>query len=239
MGRLPISVLRSLEQSGHFEVKRPRRKRFHRADIIAFTNKLFGLTRDASFVPPRDCITLEKAMRERYGSIERKANLIRALLSTELPIVRNTTGTIDGLLIPQAKFREFFRKQLESVIPRTGTFSFAGCSIGCSREAIPALVELGLLRGERIGRTFYVTEDSIVAFRKEYAPIADIARPSATSPAKLIRHCQENGIKLLVVPSTRRNRATSFMHVADQQLVLSTFPKKGPSICSASETLPS
>ena len=232
--RLPMSLLRSLDQSGHFEVKHPRRRRFHHADVIAFTNKLFDLVPETPVVPLETCITLQNAMQERYGSREGKANLIRAVLSGELPIVGKKTTAIGGLLIPRAKFREFFKKQVESVVPSTGTSSLAGHNIGCDRRFIPGLIELGLLEGKRVGTVLQISEESIVGFKKAYLPVADIAKRLGTSSSRLIRHCRQHKIRLLTVQSRMDSHpATSFIHTEDQKLVLSSFPTKPQSVGSA------
>lgn len=233
---LPIAVLKSLENSGHFEVKHPRRKRFHHLDILAFTNKLLSLAPPGNSASLRASITLEKAIRERYGSVEGRANLIRALLSKELPVVGNTNGTIGGLLLPRAKFREFFRKEVDSVAPGTGTTSLAGHNLGCDRRFIPGLVELGLLDGKRVGTAFRISEESIVTFKKSYLPVADVAKQLGTSSARLIRHCQQHEIQLLTVRSKMGSHpSTSFIHTEDQKLVLCSFPTRAQSARTVSD----
>ena len=49
-------------------------------------------------------------------------------------------------------------------------------SLGCERRFVPGLLKLGLLRGERTGTGFDITEASILAFKKMYVSVGSFAR---------------------------------------------------------------
>jgi hypothetical protein len=92
------------------------------------------------------------------------------------------------------------------------------------------------LEGKRIGAAFQISENSIVAFKKAYVPVADVAKRLGTSSSRLIRHCRQHEIRLLTVLSKMGTHpATSFIHSDDQKLVLSSFPTKAESVRTASD----
>jgi hypothetical protein len=167
---LPIAVLRSLKKSGHFEVSRVTRKGFHELDIAAFTRKLLALNpfSDTTTVPLDEHITLAMAMNKRYGSPEGRPNLIRVLLAGEMPVLGNVNGTIGGLLLPRESFRRFVQTEATRIIHGWGSCCQAAVSLGCERRIVRGLLKLRLLRGQRVGTRFDITESSIVGFKKMY-----------------------------------------------------------------------
>ena len=163
---------------GPFEVRRVTRKGFHELDIAAFTRKLIALNpfSDTTTVPLDGHITLAMAMNKRYGSPESRPNLIRVLLAGEMPVLGNVDGTIGGLLLPRESFRRFVQTEATRIIHGWGSCCQAALSLGCERRFVPGLIELGLLRGERVGTGFNIAEASILAFKKMYVSVGSLAR---------------------------------------------------------------
>src|SRR5271157_4928004 len=95
---ISVGLLKSLKASGDFQVHHQLRTKpgFHELDIEAFIQKLQGL---APPMNPPDLrspkyIRFAIVAPGRYGSVEAKANIVRAVLSRELPVVGNVDGTI-------------------------------------------------------------------------------------------------------------------------------------------------
>src|SRR5208283_259785 len=93
-------LLERLKASGDFQVNHQLKKRgVHELDIEAFIQKLKRLAppmNPADLSSPR-YISFAIVACGWYGSVEAKANIVRAVLSKELPIVGNVDGTVAGL----------------------------------------------------------------------------------------------------------------------------------------------
>jgi len=216
---LSIAVLRSLKKSGHFQVRYVTKKGFHELDIAAFTGKLLALNPSSGTTtfPIDEHITLAKAMNKRYGSPEGRPNLIRALLAGEMPVLGNVDGTIGGLLIPRESFRRFVQNEATQVIKSWGSCCQAAVSLGCERRIVRGLLKLGLLRGQRVGTRFDITESSILAFKNMFVSVASFARELGTNSKGLVCYCRRNEISLLTVGES--NRAQSFIHTKDKDFI--------------------
>jgi hypothetical protein len=213
--------------SAHFEVKHVTQKGFHELDIAAFTSKLLAL--NASFdttIPLDEYITLAEAMNKRYGSPEGRPNLIRSLLAGEMPVAGNVDGTIGGLLISRNTFRRFVQNEATRIIHSWGSCCQAALSLGCERRIVRGLLKLGLLRGQRVGTRFDITEASIVGFKKMYVSVGSFARELNTNSKGVIRYCRRDGIPLITVEEG--NRRQSFIHTKDKHSI-ATHYKIGPS----------
>jgi hypothetical protein len=111
---IPVGLLKSLKASGDFQVHHQLRTKpgFHELDIEAFIQKLKGLA------PPNPADLRSPnygrfaiVARGRYGSVEAKAKIVRAVLSRELPVVGNVDGTVAGLLVSHEEFQRLFGTQ--------------------------------------------------------------------------------------------------------------------------------
>ena len=163
-------------------------------------------------------------MNKRYGSPEGRPNLIRALLAGEMPVLGNVDGTIGGLLIPRDRFRRFVQNEATRTIHSWGSCCQAAVSLGCERRIARGLLKLGLLRGQRVGTRFDITESSVVGFKKMYVSVGSFARELNTNSKGIVCYCRRNGIPLLTVGEG--NRAQSFIHTKDKHFI-STHYKIG------------
>src|SRR5208283_5242349 len=111
---ISVGLLKSLKASGDFQVHHQLRTKpgFHELDIEAFIQKLKGLA------PPNPADLRSPnygrfaiVARGRYGSVEAKAKIVRAVLSRELPVVGNVDGTVAGLLVSHEGFQRLFGTQ--------------------------------------------------------------------------------------------------------------------------------
>ena len=78
-------------------------------DVEAFIQKLknLALPLNPTDLCSPEYLTVAFIARGRYGSIEAKANIVRAVLSGELPVAGNIDGTIAGLLVSHKGFQRW------------------------------------------------------------------------------------------------------------------------------------
>ena len=162
-----------------------------------------------------------KAMTKRYGSPEGRPNLIRALLSGEMAVLGNVDGTIGGLLIPRDGFRRFVQNEATRIILGWGSCCQAAVSLGCERRIVRGLLKLGLLRGQRVGTRFDITESSVVGFKKMYVSVGSFARELNTNSKVIVCYCRRNGIPLLTIG--KGNRTQSFVHTKDKHFIRAKY----------------
>jgi hypothetical protein len=100
---ISVSVLKALRGSGIYEVKHllPTRAGFHELDLNLFTEKMLDLVpnQEPSRIRGRETVTLQSVLCGRRDSLEIKLNLVRALLSRNIPALSNSDGTVGGLVI--------------------------------------------------------------------------------------------------------------------------------------------
>jgi hypothetical protein len=103
---IPRRVLRELKASGDFEVNHSPRimAGVHELDVQAFSEKLISLapTQRTNNPMPENFMEFNRITSSHYGPYSRilvKANIIRLLLSKELPVIGCIDGTVGGLLV--------------------------------------------------------------------------------------------------------------------------------------------
>ena len=143
-------LLKRLKATGDFDVNHLLRTKpgFHELDIEAFIQKLKSL---APPVNPADLsspkyIRFAIVARGRYGSVEAKANIVRAMLSRELPVVGNVDGTVAGLLVSYEGFQRLAHDERARANEGTSTIAEAARQLECNTRSVRRLVELEWLR---------------------------------------------------------------------------------------------
>jgi hypothetical protein len=218
------ALLKRLRANGDFEVNHFSRTKpgFHELDIEAFIQKLSGLAPSVNAVdlPLRKCITFAIVARGWYGSVEAKANIVRAVLSGELPVVGNVDGTVEGLLIPYEEFQRFGNDARARTNGNTRTPSEAAQHLECDPGSIPGLVGLELLRGRQTPKGLRLTEQSIAEFKKQYVSLASIAKTIGTSSRALMSFCEKRGIPIVVAQKECQKRQQAFVGAEQTQELL-------------------
>ena len=135
-------ALSRLRASGDFEVKYlVRRDGYHERDIKQFIERLLALNPGpTNKTLPSDCITFYQAMRRYHGTGEGGASIIRALLSGELRVLGNVDGTVRGLFVSQAEFRQFGKNDRARQNGNARTASEVAKEIRCNRGCVQGLV---------------------------------------------------------------------------------------------------
>ena len=217
---LSVSVLQALKREGIYEVKHllPTKAGFHELDVEAFQQKLMALApcRSVSTCADHECITLQGIMQGHHDSLEIKMNLLRAVFSNEIASVGNVDGTPRGLLLDGNLCKEFVEEARNRNAGNAITPASVAKALGCDPGTVPGLVQLGLLGGITTRVGLRITGESVEAFKHEYVSLVCIAKKEGTSSRALMQRCLNNGIDMLLVPTTRRGGPQPFILVADR-----------------------
>ncbi len=199
---ISTELLKSLRASGDFEVNHFLRTKpgFHELDIEAFVQKLKRLAPSVNNVdvPLPKCVTFAIVACGRYASVAVKANIVRAMLSRELPVIGNADGTVKGLLLRHEEFHRLANDERARASGDARTPAEASQQLQCDPSSIPGLVEMELLRGELTRKGLRITEESIAEFKKRYVCLASIAKTIGTSSRALIGFCKNYEIPIVV-----------------------------------------
>jgi len=220
------AALSKLRASGDFEVNYLiSRNGYHERDIKQFIERLLALNPStANKALPRDCITLYQAMCRYHGTGEGGVSIIRALLSGELRVLGNVDGTVRGLFVSRAEFRQFGMNERARHNGHARTPSEVAKEIHCEKKCVRSLVERGLLNGWHAPTGLRISEQSIARFKKQYVPLVSIARDMGSSAVALIRHCAAKHIPMVVVKYQREEVRQAFVRRRDRNEVLSFRP---------------
>jgi len=217
-------LLKHLKASGDFEVAHRLRTKpgFHELDIEAFVQKLKRL---APLMNPADpslpkYVPFAIVARGWYGSVEVKANIVRAVLSGELPIVGNADGTVAGLLASYEGFQRLAHDERARANGGTRTIAEAARQLECNTRSVRRLVELEWLRATPTPKAFRVTEESIAAFKKRYVSLLSIARMTNSASWALRNICKRRNLPMLVASQPSKKSSQAFIRAGQRQELL-------------------
>ena len=218
---LPVAVLRDLRRTGEFETRHLAlvRPGWHEKDVEAFGQKLLALAQPES--KPVAGITMALIMQNRHHSPIVKADLVRALLSRDIPAFGNHGGGIGDILLDLHSYRRWLKDAQSRISGNRRSPTEVAKSLQCDRGAVTGLVQLGLLRGTSAPTGLQIDQDSVSQFAREYTCLASHATRYGTSTRALMRRCEQNGVQMLLVPVARRAGPQPFIRVADLARILS------------------
>jgi len=216
-----VSVLQALRREGIYEINHrlPTRTGFHELDIEVFAQKLLALSpcHDSASDVDDKCIALRTVMQGRHDPLEIKMNLLRKVFSNQIAVVGNADGTPAGLLLDRLACRIFIKHARTSAAGNTFTPAEVAKTLGCDQGTVPGLVQLGLLQGTMTPVGLRILDESIVAFKGKYVCLARLAKSEPTSSRALMQRCKNNGISMLLVPTTRKGGPQPFIPFADRE----------------------
>jgi len=222
---LSASLLQFLKKAGVYEVNHllPTRAGFHELDIEAFRQRLLTLAprSESSSGVAQECVALRVVMQGHHDSLEIKMNVLRAVLSDKIAVVGNADGTPGGLLLERVAYHRFVEDVRNRAAGNASTPAAVARSLVCDGTTVPGLVRLGLLEGSETPVGLRITDDSIEVFKRQYVSLASVAKSEGTTSRAMMRHCKENGINMLLVPTRRRGGPQPFIRLADKRYLFS------------------
>ncbi len=218
------ALLKCLKASRDFEVNHVLRTKpgFHELDIEAFIQKLKRL------VPPMNAADLSSPKYVRfaiiargwYGSVAIKANIVRAVLSGELPVVGSVDGTVAGLLVSYEGFQRLAHDERARENRDTRTIGEAARQLECNTRSVRRLVELEWLRATPTPKACRVTEESIAEFKKRYVSLLSIARTTNSASWALQNICKRCNLPMLVARQSGNKSSQAFIRAEHRQALL-------------------
>ena len=217
---ISIGLLKTLKESGTFEFNHhfPTKGGYHELDIEAFKTRLLSRAPAQKPVEDKGNGTLEfKAlMCGHHDAPATKGDLVQALLCGDLAIVGNTNGSVAGLIIDGAEYHRLARAARSRAAGDTMPAYFVENQLNCDASTVPGLMKMGLLEGCVTSTGLRITSESISKFQSKYVSLASIAKPVGTSSRALMRICDANRIKVLMVPRAGRAVRQPFIQLSDR-----------------------
>jgi len=221
---ISVELLKRLKASSDFEVNHLLRTKpgVHELDIEAFIQKLKSL---APPVNPADLSSLKHVCftivaRGRYGSVEAKASIVRAMLSKKLPVVGNVDGTVAGLVVSREAFQRLAHDERARANEGTNTIAEAARKLECNTRSVRRLVELEWLRASQTSRTFRITEESVADFKKQYVSLLSIARTTNGASWALQNICKRCNLPMLIARQSGKKSTQAFIRAEQRQELL-------------------
>jgi hypothetical protein len=217
---IPKWMLSSFKISGIYESfhRGPVGVGFHERDLDVFRQKLVGLVsmRQQLSVPRDQCVSLRTILSRRSNETSKddREKLVRLLISKELIAVGNDDGTVGGLLIKSADYRQFREALSEKSSRKYFVQSEAAKLLDCSDRVIDSLMEKGFLRGNKTRRRTEIDKDSVGAFATKYISLNSVAKRRNVSSRTVVRYCEQKQISLLL-PEEDQPKTRSFIRVVD------------------------
>jgi len=221
---ISVELLKRLKASGDFEVNHLLRTKpgVHELDIEAFIQKLKSLAppvNPADLSSPKHvCFTI--VARGRYGSVEAKASIVRAMLSKKLPVVGNVDGTVAGLVVSNEGFQRLAQDERARANEGTSTIAETARKLDCNTRSVRRLVELEWLTASRASKALRVTEESIAEFKKRYVSLVSIARTTNSASWALQNICKRCNVPLLVASQPSKKSSQAFIRAGQRQELL-------------------
>jgi hypothetical protein len=216
---LPVPVLLRLRSTGEFDARNlsTTRPGWHEKDVEAFKQKFLALLRSPSGTAfdSGKTITLIAIMQNRHLSSVVKADLIRTLLSKELPALASSDGMIVKTELDLHLYKRWAENARSQEAGKTRTPTEVAKYLQCDRGTVPGLMGLGLLKGIRTAVGLRIYDDSLRQFNQEYVSLASQARRVGQSTRALMRRCEKDCVQMLLVPVVRRAGSQPFIRIAD------------------------
>jgi len=213
---LPVSAVKLLRQSGHFEVRHKtfHVATFHERDIAAFVAKINGLQRQ-SLASPADLISIGQAMGLHLKFFNGKGELIAAILDGEIPVLGSQGPGVPDLLVSRKLVNDFVSNARSMAFSETLTPAEVALELLCDPLAVAALIDRGHIEGRRHVAGWRVTAKSVMNFKAKYRSVASLAQMHGKLSRALIRRMNEVGIEMLKVDRSNSNIQQPFIAVAD------------------------
>ena len=144
-----------------------------------------------------------------------KADLIRALLSKEMPVLGSSDGMIGRIGLDLHLYKKWVESARSREAGNTRTPTEVAKCLQCDRGTVPGLISLGLLKGIRTPVGLRIYDDSLRHFNQEYISLVSQAKRLGTNTRALMRSCEKKGVRMLLVSVGRRARPQPFVRVAD------------------------
>lgn len=195
--RLPVSVLKSLRNSRHYEVSHvpSRLKAFHENDLKLFSSLLSSKGVAVADIPAGS-VSLCEVMRLKFRRDEGKADFIREMLSGRIEVIGRTSGSPADIMFSKNEVGQFLRDKRARAENDTWSLSEAAKYLHCDPVVLPTLIREGLLEIVNVPSGRRVTEQSVKNFEAKFVSVAKLAKQIGTSSRLLQRKIAKKNIPI-------------------------------------------
>lgn len=244
---IPVSVLKALRASGHFEVRHIGKffKSFHEADLRSFNERCLtvvakiGQTSADSNVLGSS-IALGTAMRTlRFLSHQAKRDIIVALLQGNIRCLGRSGDRMGGILLDVEQVRKFQMDSRSAIFQSTRSATEVAGLLRCDVLVVASLVHQGFLEALPGTAHLRVTEASCAAFGERYIPANEVARRHSVGIRRVLGLCATTGITMIAAERTGGGSKQLFIRREDEGVIEETIlaRQKAPKSTSPWERL--
>ena len=117
-------------------------------------------------------ITVGESLLEACRSTREKANLIRDLLARKIPVIGQTEGTLQGLLILSDDLCAFIKRERRNEFGHVMTCANTAKILNCEADTVRGLIEQKLLCARKTGRGWEIAESSVEEFSRLFVRLS-------------------------------------------------------------------
>lgn len=211
---LPVRVLRSLRQSGHFEVRHTASRvvAYHEADIIAFETKVATLHAQPR-TPRKGGMSIANAMNLKLKFDDGKGELVAAVLDGKLSVIGSQGPGIRGLLIDKSEVEAFIAQSRAKAFGDCMTPAEVAKALHCDPLIVPTLIAAGHIEGNRFDAGLRISRESVTRFGAEYCSLAALAKKQKTSSRSLLPRLSAVGVKILSIARPNSQSLQPFIRI--------------------------
>ena len=228
--QFPVSVLRALRASGHYQVQHiPEHKpQYHQKDLDAFLQRLFervplDVAGDNQTSPS---LSLGRIFLQGKALADSgKAAFVGAFLDGKVDAIGRSGSSAHDILFARVDVDVHFKTARLAAAKGCLTAGQAATLIDCVPMAIRSLVAGGyLVEHKRLNR-FAVCEKSARRFSTRFVALSSLANQLQTSATALLRLCDESGIRLIRVARSA-DATVAFATRADSEVISDQLAEK-------------
>lgn len=209
---LPVSVLVELRKRSVFKMRYLGNKihSFHEYDVLAFKHKLEALCADEYISGEAESVTLDEAMKRRFGDEKYKADIVELCLTGKIRTLGSKDKKIENIEIDANDLNTFLKDVKENDTDSLLVVD-AARKLGCDPTVIPWLVRNKYLKANSAYQYLRIDRGSIEQFKGRYLFCNEIAREKGTSSKKIIHLCERNGVDIFRAVRTSSSSTQPFI----------------------------
>lgn len=198
---MPQETLRSLRRTGDYEIQALAlgAPGYHELDIQRFEARICALAKGEGD-QGGEKLELMRTVLSARTSAEFKAELIRAILRKDCEVFSGQENRLRALMIQKGDVENVLLEYRSRVSGGKLTASAVAECLGCRIEVVLGLIKIRAVQAKKSGPTWSIDAESVDAFSRGYAGIADLALSLSTSSRSVEQVCAKNRINLLRAP---------------------------------------
>ncbi len=221
---IPVSVLKALRESGHFEVRHIGKflKSFHEADVRTFNDRCMAVAdrngpTNASLNIHASSITLGTALKTlHFLSHRSKRDVVVAFLEGDIRCLGRSGDRMGGILLDFEQVRKFQLDSRSTIFQSARSAIEVADMLRCNISVVASLVHQGLLEALPGIANLRVTATSCAAFRERYISANELAKRHGVGIRRVLGLCTAADIKMIAAKRTGGGSKQLFIRREDE-----------------------